>query len=54
MNKPWVVAYVLVMVGTVVGVDVVFLRGHLWVRLIVNIALVVIFGAVYWRFLRHP
>ena len=46
--------YVLAMVAIVVGVDFLFLRNHLWVRLIVNIAIVLVFGAVYWRFLRRP
>ena len=49
-----VVLYVLALVGVVVGVDVLFLRHHFWPRLIVNIAIVLVFGAVYWRFLRHP
>jgi len=48
------VLYVLALVGVVVGVDVLFLRHHFWPRLIVNIAIVLVFGAVYWRFLRHP
>ena len=46
--------YVLAMVGVVVGVDVLFLRNHLWERLIVNIVIVAIFAAVYFRFLKHP
>lgn len=48
-----VVLYVLAMVGVVVGVDVLFLRHHLWPRLIVNIAIVVLFGTVYLLFLRR-
>ena len=45
--------YVLAMIGVVVGVDVLFLRHHFWPRLIVNIAIVLVFGVVYLRFLRH-
>jgi hypothetical protein len=41
------VLYVLAMVAVVVGVDVVFLRHEFWERLIANIAIVVVFGAVY-------
>jgi hypothetical protein len=48
-----VVLYVLAMVGVVVGVDVLFLRHNFWARLIVNIGIVLVFGAFYWRFLRH-
>lgn len=46
--------YVLAMVGVVVGADVLFLRHHFWARLIVNIGIVLVFAAVYWRFLKRP
>jgi hypothetical protein len=49
-----VVLYVLAMVAIVVGVDVLFLRHHFWQRLIVNVGIVLVFGAVYWRFLKRP
>jgi hypothetical protein len=49
-----VVIYVLVMVAIVVGVDVLVLRHQFWPRLIVNIAIVVAFGAFYLRFLKRP
>ena len=49
-----VVLYVLAMVGVVVGVDVLFLRHQFWLRLIVNIGIVLAFGAFYWKFLRRP
>ena len=48
------VLYVLAMVGIVVGVDVLFLRHNFWARLIVNVGIVVLFGVVYWKFLRRP
>lgn len=44
--------YVLALVGVVVGVDVLFLKHHLWARLIVNIGIVLVFAAFYLR-LRH-
>jgi hypothetical protein len=48
-----VVLYVLAMVAVIVGVDVVFLRHHLWPRLIVNVGVVLVFGAVYFLFLKR-
>ena len=45
--------YVLAMVGVVVGVDVLFFRGHFWERLAVNVGIVLLFVAFYFRFLRH-
>jgi hypothetical protein len=49
-----VVLYVLAMVAIVVGVDVLFLRNHFWPRLIVNVGIVVVFGAAYFRFFKRP
>ena len=46
--------YVLAMVGIVVGVDVLFLRHQFWLRLITNIAIVLVFVACYFRFLKGP
>jgi hypothetical protein len=48
------VLYVLALVGVVVGVDILFFRHHLWERLIVNIGIVLVFGAFYLRFLKRP
>jgi hypothetical protein len=52
-RKPVVVPYVLAMVVVVVGVDVLFLRGLFWERLLTNIGIVLVFGAFYLRFLRR-
>ena len=49
-----VVLYVLALIGVVVGVDILFFRHLFWARLIVNIGIVLVFGAFYWRFLRRP
>ena len=46
--------YVLAMVAVVVGVDVLFFRHHFWDRLIVNVGIVLVFAAVYVRFLKRP
>jgi len=48
-----VVLYVLAMVAVVIVVDVLFFRHHFWARLIVNVGIVVVFAAVYLRFLRR-
>jgi hypothetical protein len=49
-----VVLYLLALVGIVVGVDVLFFRDHFWERLIVNVGIVLVFVAFYWRFLKRP
>ena len=48
------VLYVLAMVAVVVGVDVLFFRHDFWGRLIVNVGIVLVFVAVYLRFLKRP
>jgi hypothetical protein len=55
MGRPAVIVlYVLAMVAVIVGADVLFLRHLFWPRLIANIAIVLVFGAFYFRFLKHP
>jgi hypothetical protein len=49
-----VVLYGLAMVAVVVGVDVLFFRNRFWGRLMVNIGIVLVFGAFYTRFLKRP
>ena len=46
--------YVLVMVALVVGVDVLFFKHQFWARLLVNVGIVLVFGAFYFRFLKRP
>jgi preprotein translocase subunit SecE len=48
-----VVLYVIVMVAVVIGVDLLFLRHHAGERLVVNIGIVLLFAAFFWRFLRR-
>ena len=45
--------YVVAMVAVVVGVDVLFFRGHVWERLAANAGIVLVFGAFYFRFLHQ-
>lgn len=47
------VLYVVVMAAVVIGVDVLFFRGdHFWERLAVNVGIVLVFAAFFFRFLR--
>jgi hypothetical protein len=41
------------MVAVIVGVDFAFFRNWFWERLMVNIGIVLVFGAFYLRFLRR-
>jgi len=53
-RQPAVVLYLIAMVAVVVGVDVLFLRHQFWLRLIVNIGIVLVFLAGYFAFLKRP
>jgi hypothetical protein len=48
------VLYVLTMVAIIVGLDIAFFRNRFWERLMLNVGVVLIFGAFYLRFLRLP
>ena len=44
--------YGLAMIAVIVGVDVLFFRNRSWERLMVNVGIVLVFGAFYLRFLK--
>lgn len=52
-RQPAVVLCVLAMIAIIVTVDVLFLRGQFWLRLIVNVGIVLVFGAVYFWVIRR-
>ena len=55
MDRQLAVAlYVAAMVAVIVGVDFGFFRNRFWERLTVNIGIVLVFGAFYFRFLKRP
>jgi hypothetical protein len=49
-----VLLYVVALVVVVVGVDILFFRHHFWERLMVNVGIVLVFVAFYFRFLKRP
>ena len=49
-----VVLYGVAMAAVIVSVDLVFFRNQFWERLSVNIGIVLVFGAFYFRFLGRP
>ena len=48
-----VVPYAVALIAVIVTVDALFFRNHFWERLMVNIGIVLVFGAFYLRFLKH-
>ena len=49
-----VALYVVFMAAIVVGVDLLFFRNRFWERLMVNVGIVLVFGAFYLRLVKHP
>ena len=50
----YVVLYILVLIAVVVSVDLLFFKNRFWERLIVHIGIVLVFAALYLRFLKNP
>lgn len=49
----WVyIVYIVVMVAIIISVDFLFFKHYFWARLFVNIGIVLVFLAVYLRFLK--
>ena len=51
-----VALFVVAMIAVIVGVDLSFFRSRTWFweRLAVNVGVVLVFGAFYFRFFRRP
>ena len=49
-----VVLYGMAMAAVIVGVDLMFFKNRFWERLTVNIGLVLVLAAFYFRFLKRP
>jgi uncharacterized membrane protein len=53
-SKTTVILYVVLMAAIIVAVDFLFFRNRFWERLLVNVGIVLVFAALYLRFLKHP
>lgn len=48
MRNVYVAIYILLLIAVVVSVDSIFLKNLFWLRLAVNIGVVLVFAAVYF------
>jgi len=46
--------YVLLMAAVIIAIDFLFFKNRFWERLMVNVGIVLVFGAFYFRFLKRP
>lgn len=48
------VLYLILMVAVIVAIDFLFFKNRFWERLSVNVGIVLVFAAFYFRFLKRP
>lgn len=53
-SQTTIVLYIVVMIAVIVAIDVLFFRNYFWERLTVNIGIILVFAAFYFRFLKRP
>ena len=46
--------YVVLMAALIAAVDLLFFKDRFWARLTVNVGIVLVFAAFYFRFLKRP
>jgi hypothetical protein len=46
--------YIVLMATVIVAVDVLFFKNRFWERLLVNVSIVLVFGAFYLRYFMRP
>jgi hypothetical protein len=53
-NPTTTALYVVLMAAAIVAIDFLFFKHRFWERLIVNVGIVLVFAAFYFRFLKRP
>ena len=55
MGSPKATAlYIVLMAAVIVAIDFLFFKNRFWERLTVNVGIVLVFAAFYFRFLTRP
>lgn len=53
-NQMAVAVYIVLMAAVIIAVDLLFFKHRFWERLTVNLGIVLVFAAFYFRFLKRP
>jgi hypothetical protein len=53
-NQTTTALYVVLMAAVIVAIDILFFKNRFWERLMVNLGIVLVFAAFYFRFLKRP
>ncbi len=46
--------YIILMAGMIIAIDLLFFKNRFWERLTVNVGIVLVFAAFFFRFLKRP
>ena len=46
--------FIVLMAAVIVAIDFLFFKNRFWERLMVNVGIVLVFAAFYFRFLKRP
>ena len=53
-NQTATALYVVLMAAVIAAVDLLFFTNRFWERLTINVGIVLVFAAFYFRFLKRP
>ena len=53
-NQTTTALYVVSMAAVIIAIDLLFFKNRFWERLMVNVGIVLVFAAFYFRFLKRP
>jgi hypothetical protein len=53
-SRATIALYVILMAAVIVAIDVLLFKNRFWERLTVNVGIVLVFAAFYFRFLKRP
>lgn len=53
-SRKFTLLYTVLMAAMIVAIDLLFFKNRFWERLTVNAGIVLVFAAIYFRFLKRP
>ena len=54
MSRRIIVLYAVLLAAMIAAIDLLFFKERFWERLVANVGIVLVFVALYFRFLKRP
>ncbi|HKO17379.1 MAG TPA: hypothetical protein VJU82_00680 [Acidobacteriaceae bacterium] len=54
MSRRIIVLYAVLLAAVIAAIDLLFFKERFWERLVANVGIVLVFVALYFRFLKRP